>query len=121
MSRELAYDAGVNLMQAMRYSREENWGKAREAMKGLYEIVRKTVGLALEPEIVANIEVDLWQKGETEDKMREFLGEKFRFSELQAAKSAHLAILANKELKRNPKLAQNYLEKFYVALKERVA
>ena len=75
--------------------------------------------MAFEPEIIANFEVNLWKNGESEDKMREFLGEKYRFSELQAAKSAHLAVLAGREL--DPDKARGYLERFYRALKERVA
>lgn len=122
LSKELAYDAGINLIQAFRYRREENWGKAKESLKGLYEIVRKTVGLAFEPEIVANIEVELWQRKSSEEGEKKLLAEKFRFSNFQATKSAHLAYLAGVEMSNNNwKEAKWYMEKFYTALKERVA
>lgn len=121
LSKELAKSAGRNLANALVSRDEEDWDGAKKSLKKLYEIVKKNLDLAFEPSIVANFEVDLWQKGENEDKMREYLGEKFRFSELQAAKSAHLAILADREQMTNPSLARSYLEKFYEALKERVA
>lgn len=66
------------------------------------------MGLAFEPEVIANFEVNLWKNGDTENGIREFLGEKFRFSEFQAAKSAHLAVLANRET--NPAKARGYWE-----------
>jgi len=50
------------------------------------------------------------------------LAEKFRVSSFQAAKSAHLAYLANREVtQQNWSRAKDYMEKFYQALKERVA
>lgn len=122
LSRELAKVAGVSLVKALLYGEEENWVEAKKALVGLYEIVRKTVGLALEPKLVASIEVDLWKHGASEQKIRELLTEKFRFSNFQAAKSAHLAWLADMEItKNNWEKARNYTEKFYRALKERVA
>lgn len=122
LSRELAKVAGVSLVKALLYGEGENWVEAKKALVGLYEIVRKTVGLALEPKLVASIEVDLWRHGTNEQKIRELLAEKFRFSNFQAAKSAHLAWLANIEItKDNWDKARGYMEKFYQALKERTA
>lgn len=122
LSKELAKTAGVELAKALVYGKKEDWHKAKGALEGLYEIVGKTLGLALEPKIVASLEVDLWRDGHDEIKLRQLLAEKFRFSDLQASKSAHLAFLANGEIvKNNFEKARGYLEKFYEALKERVA
>ncbi|MBI5358928.1 di-trans,poly-cis-decaprenylcistransferase [Candidatus Amesbacteria bacterium] len=122
LSKELAKTAGVELAKALVYGKKEDWVEAKKALEGLYEIIGKTLGLALEPKIVASLEVDLWRDGHEERKMRKLLAEKFRFSDLQASKSAHLAFLANEEIvKNNFTKARGYLEKFYEALKERVA
>lgn len=118
LSKELAKTAGMELAKALVYGRHENWDKAKESLEGLYEIVRKTLGLALEPKIVANIEVDLWKNGVTEEKLKALLAEKFRVSTFQAAKSAHLGWLASTSDNSDKK---GLLEKFYQAIKERVA
>ena len=118
MSKELAKTAGIELAKALVYGKKEDWIKAHKALEGLYEIVRKTVGLALEPKIVANIEIDLWKNGVTEEKLKNLLAEKFRVSSFQAAKSAHLGWLASTSNDTNKK---GLLEKFYQAIKERVA
>lgn len=119
LSKDLAKDAGRHLAAALMQGKHEDWDNAKVSLAGLYDVVKNNLHLAFEPKIVANLEVNLWRDGGSEDKMREFLGEKFRFSELQAAKSAHLAVLANRE--HDPEKARGYLEKFYRALKERVA
>ncbi len=121
LSKELARAAGTHLASALLHGEKEEWVAARESLRGLYSIVKKSLGLAFEPEIIANFEVEIWRKGDNEDAMREFLGEKFRFSRFQAAKSAHLAVMANREMGRDSQKALGYLEKFYQALKERVA
>ena len=118
LSKELAKTAGIELAKALVYGKKEDWIKAHKALEGLYEIVRKTVGLALEPKIVANIEIDLWKNGVTEEKLKNLLAEKFRVSSFQAAKSAHLGWLASTSNDTNKK---GLLEKFYQAIKERVA
>ena len=118
LSKDLAKTAGIELAKALVYRRHENWDKAKESLEGLYEIVRKTLGLALEPKIVANIEIDLWKNGVTEEKLKNLLAEKFRVSSFQAAKSAHLGWLASNSTDGNKK---SLLEKFYQAIKERVA
>lgn len=121
LSKELAKVAGVNLAQALLNGKKSNWVEAKRALVGLYGIVQKTLNLALEPEIVANIEIGLW-KNNDEAGLRDLLAEKFRFSHFQAAKSAHLGYLANAEMaKKDWPRAKGYLEKFYRALKERVA
>ncbi len=121
LSKDLAKQAGFNLISALKYRKREDWDEAKEALRGLYEIVKKSMGLALEPEIVANFEVKLWRDANEED-LRQMLAEKFRFSEFQARKSAHLAFLADAEMeKQNWDKAKGLLEKYYQALKERVA
>lgn len=122
LSKELAKVAGKEMAKAIIYGKQEDWEQAKKALEGLYEIVGKTLGLALEPKIVASLEVAVWKEGHDEGKLRQLLAEKFRFSSLQASKSAHLAFLANGEIvKNNFEKARGYLEKFYEALKERVA
>lgn len=118
LSKELAKTAGIELAKAMVYGRHENWDRAKKSLEGLYEIVRKTLGLALEPKIVANIEIDLWKNGVTEEKLKNLLAEKFRVSHFQASKSAHLGWLASTTEGDSKK---GLLEKFYQAIKERVA
>ena len=49
LSKDLAKTAGIELAKALVYGRHENWDKAKQSLEGLYEIVRKTLGLALEP------------------------------------------------------------------------
>lgn len=118
LSKELAKTAGLELAKALIYGKKEDWTKAKTALEGLYEIVRKTLGLALEPKIVANIEIDLWKNGVTEEKLKNLLAEKFRVSHFQASKSAHLGWLASTTEGNSKK---GLLEKFYEAIKERVA
>lgn len=122
LSKTLAKSAGLNLAKALVYGQQENWVEAKQALIGVYEIVQKTLKLAFEPDVVAKFEVDLWRGGQTEEELKQLLAEKFRFSTFQAAKSAHLAYLAHAEMdEKNWDKAKGYLEKFYQALKERVA
>jgi len=61
-------------------------------------------------------------KGENEEMTKEHLAEVYRISLFQAAKAAHLRVLAMIERnKGNWDLAEDYLQKYYSALKERVA
>jgi len=118
MTKEIAKEAGGHMARALLNRKQEEWVAAKNDLKQLYELVRKNVGLALEPEVLANIEVKFW-KDRNEENMKELLAEKFRFSSFQAAKSAHLAVMAEREI--DPKKQKGYLEMFYKALKERVA
>lgn len=142
LSRELAKTAGKNLAQALVFGRAEKWEAAKSALEGLYGILRKTLGLALEPRFVATLEVDLWRSNgsaerteqgqEIEGKLRQLYAETFRVSDLQATKAAHLSALATaerdiagksegSEAQRHWEKAGWYTEKAYEALKERVA
>lgn len=121
LSKELAKDAGLHLKQALLHREQNEWESAKTALVGLYDVIKRNVGLAFEPEIVANFEINLW-RNDSEEGQRQLIAEKFRFSEFQASKSAHLAHLASVEVKQeNWVKARVYLEKFYSALKERVA
>lgn len=127
LSKGLAKDAGYHLAKALVYGRQEDWHSAKESLEGLYEIVRKTLGLAMEPKVVAGLEIDMWkgrgQSGKTvEEHLRHLYAETFRVSDFQASKAAHLAALAQTEMaNENWAQAESLLEKFYRALKERVA
>lgn len=122
LSKELAKEAGLSLAQALLYGKEEKWEEAKKSLEGLYGVVQKTLKLAFEPEMIARFEVELWKGTVGEEGLRQYLAEKFRFSDLQASKSAHLAWLANGEIvKKNWTKAKYYMEKYYRALKERVA
>ena len=122
LSKELAKEAGIGMAKALVYGKHKDWLKAKDALEGLYEIVQKTLKLAFEPKVIANFEINLWRQGGTEANLRQLLAEKFRVSDLQASKTAHLAYLANTELDNsNWEKAKWYLERFYQSLKERVA
>ncbi|MEK9200704.1 MAG: polyprenyl diphosphate synthase [Patescibacteria group bacterium] len=122
LSKQLAMDAGAHMYSALKYGEQKEWKSAKKSLTGLYEVVKRNLGLAFEPELIANFEVNLWKDGATEEKYREYFAEKFRVSEFQATKTAHLAYLAQAEVvKRNWEKARGYMEKYYQALKERVA
>lgn len=122
LSKELAKEAGVAMAKALVQGKAEEWDNARDSLEGLYKIVKKTLGLAFEPEIVANFEINLWRGKSSEEDFRSWLAEKFRFSKFQAGKSAHLGYLAYQEMRRsNWEVAKKYMERYYAALKERVA
>lgn len=122
LSKDLAKTAGVHMASALVHGKKEDWHEAKSALISLYEIVKKSLGLALEPELVADLQIKLWQKKGGERDMRDMYAETYRFSDLQASKTAHLAYLADAEInKKNFENAKDYLEKFYTALKERVA
>lgn len=127
LSKGLAKDAGYYMAKALLYGRAEDWNQAKDSLEGLYKIIKKTLGLALEPDVVAGLQIDMWKgKGETgktlEECLRQLYAEVFRVSDFQASKAAHLAALAQTEMdKKNWNQAQSLLEKFYAALKERVA
>lgn len=127
LSKGLAKDAGLYMAKALLYGRSEDWDKAKQSLEGLYIIVKKTLGLAMEPDVVAELEINMWkgkgQGGKTvEEHLRQLYAEIFRVSDFQASKAAHLAALAQTEMaNKNWSLAESLLEKFYRALKERVA
>jgi undecaprenyl diphosphate synthase len=139
LSKKLALEAAKYLVEAVAEEKDEKWDKATERMKKFYQLIKDEVRLAFEPQIVASMEVDFAKKigdkasvasaSEAEGVAREHLAEVYRISLLQAAKAAHLRVLAAVE--RNLALAglgeehwvkaEDYLQKYYRALKERVA
>lgn len=139
LSKELAEQAAYLMTQALLKGEQSKWEEAKKPLKKFFKLIKEELKLAFEPSLVTSLEVKLWQdlNGredigqaiETEKIARELYAEIYRISLFQAAKLAHLRILATIEgnlAKRgfgehHWKLAEDYLEKFYSALKERVA
>lgn len=139
-SKELAYK-GAKYMAAAFLEKENgrNWDKAKRELKKFYWLIKRELKLAFEPSIVASLEVrllketadkeDLREISQAEDTARNLYAEVYRISLLQAAKLAHLRVMASIERNLAEKgmgekhwdRAEDYLEKFYSALKERVA
>jgi undecaprenyl diphosphate synthase len=123
ISKKLAFEAAKYFVEALAEEKDEKWDKATENMRKFYQLIKDEIKLAFEPKIVASMEVDLNRtKGENEEMTKEHLAEVYRISLFQAAKAAHLRVLAMIERnKGNWELAEDYLQKYYSALKERVA
>ena len=123
LSKELAGKAAKYSLQALTSQEKQKWDKAKLSLSRFYKLVKDELKLAFEPEIVASLEVEMRkQKGENEELATQHLAEVYRISIFQAAKAAHLRVLANIERNRgNWDKAGDYLEKYYSALKERVA
>jgi undecaprenyl diphosphate synthase len=130
LSKTLASQAARLFVEAMAEENRQKFDKAKAKLKKFYKLIKGEVKLAFEPEIVASLEVRMRsERGEREDSTREYLAEVYRISLFQAAKAAHLKVLASVE--RNLAeagmgeghwaKAEDYLEKYYRALKERVA
>ena len=139
LSKKLALEAAKYLVEAISQEKAEKWDKAKGSMKRFYGLIKGEIKLAFEPKIVASMEVDFAKKMRSKDSVAsaseaeaiatEHLAEVYRISLLQAAKAAHLRVLA--EVERNLALrglgekhwikAEDYLQKYYCALKERVA
>jgi undecaprenyl diphosphate synthase len=139
LSKVLANKAAKYLIEAVLTGEQKNWKKSLRATKSFYKLIKEEIKLAFEPSLAASLQVKLWKEinskdsiektGEVEDTAKELYAEVYRISVFQAAKLAHLRVLANIErnLARNGhgdhhwEKAEDYLEKFYSALKERVA
>lgn len=123
LSKKLATEAVGYMLYALRYQDVNKWDKAKIALKKFYKLLKDELKLAFEPEIVASLEVEMRkQKGENEELTKEHLAEVYRISLFQAAKAAHLRVLANVARNKGDWAgAEDYLEKYYSALKERVA
>lgn len=123
LSRRLAGQAARLLIEAIIEEKKSKYDKAILKMKKFYDLVKDEVKLAFEPRLVAYLEVKMHrEKGENEETTREYLAETYRISLFQAAKAAHLRVLAAVERNRgNWDKAENYLRLYYKALKERVA
>lgn len=123
LSAKFTAQAAKYMVEALVFQQKEKWVSAKKSLKKFYKVIKEELKLAFEPEIVASLEVQSnQQKGENEELTKEHLAEVYRISLFQAAKAAHLRVLANIERNRgNWVLAEDYLEKYYSALKERVA
>lgn len=123
LSKKLATNAANYMLQALKFQDKNKLEKAKGSLKKFYKLIKDELKLAFEPEIVASLEVEMRkQKGENEELEREYLAEVYRISLFQAAKAAHLRVLANVAKNRGDwKSAEDYLEKYYNALKERIA
>lgn len=123
LSRKLGGLAAKHLYDALVFQDKKRLVKAKRSFGKLYKLIKDEVKLAFEPEIVASLEVEMRRKnGEDEESTKKHLAEIYRISLFQAAKAAHLRVLANVERnKGNWVKAEDYLEKYYTALKERVA
>lgn len=139
LSRKLAKEAAVYMGQALLERREGKFKKAAFSLGKFYKLLKGELKLAFEPSLVASLEVRLWRElGESENiesasegevTARELYAEVYRISLFQAGKLAHLRVLATVERnlaergfgEHHWEKAEDYLEKFYSALKERVA
>ena len=132
LSKKLAKEASYLMLQAVVHENKSQWQKAKGKLKKFYKLVKSEVKLAFEPEIVASLEVKMRQElgnGGAEAAAAELYAETYRISLFQAAKLAHLRVLAALERKMAESgmgeehwdRAEDYLQKFYRALKERVA
>lgn len=139
LSKHLAKEAGQLLSQAFTEGNERKWKKAKIALKRFYTLIRDEIKLAFEPSLAASLQVKFWKEindtgdiknsGDAEDIAKNLYAEVYRISLFQAAKAAHLFVLANIERNLAEKnqsdehwdKAENYLQKFYSALNERVA
>ncbi|MGA2910985.1 MAG: polyprenyl diphosphate synthase [Candidatus Microgenomates bacterium] len=139
LSKKLAFEAARYFVEALAEEKDEKWDKATEDMRKFYQLIKDEIKLAFEPKIVASMEVEFAREMGNKDSVasaseaeiiaREHLAEVYRISLFQAAKAAHLRILAGVE--RNLAVAglgeehwdkaEDYLVKYYSALKERVA
>jgi undecaprenyl diphosphate synthase len=139
LSRALAKEGAKLMAKALIQRREKNWGEAKRPLKAFYKLIKDELKLAFEPALVASLEVKSWkgmgdkesieEAGEVEETTKELYAEVYRISLFQAAKAAHLRVLAKVEINLAERgmgehhwdKAEDYLEKFYSALKERVA
>jgi undecaprenyl diphosphate synthase len=138
LSKDLAKEAGKHMLEALIEGDKQDWEKAKKPLKRFYKLIRKHLKLAFEPEIVTSLRIKLWQgiegnggtvSTEVEDLATNLMAEEYRISNLQAAKAAHLRLLAEVERhlaeggsgEEHWKKAEDYLQRYYRALKERVA
>lgn len=138
LSTSLAKEAAALMVTAFIDGESKKWQLAGDKLKKFYEIVKEEVKLAFEPSIAAALQVNLWQKAQNPEDTsitdldtvsRQLVSEVYRISDFQAAKAAHLMSLATIERRlalggeNDPhwKKAEDYLHKYYTALKDRVS
>ncbi len=139
LSKQLAVEAAGYMGQAILLGQQNKWGKAKSSLRKFYQLVKEEFQLAFEPSIVASLDVKLTKEmqaksskqesAEAENTAKELYAEVYRISLLQAAKLAHLRVLAGVErnLARSGlgeehwAKAEDYLYRFYRELKDRIA
>jgi undecaprenyl diphosphate synthase len=139
LSRELAMEAAILMTEAILEGKNSKWERAKRPLKKFYKLIKEELKLAFEPSIVTSLEMKLMQDmngkesieqaADVEETARQYYAEVYRISLFQAAKLAHLRVLANVERNMAERgygehhwdRAEDYLQKFYSALKERVA
>jgi len=136
VSKKLAGEATKYLLLALAEGEKSKWRKAKVSLVEFYKLIRDEVKLAFEPSVAASLEVKLMQNvarkkvnQDLEGDTKELVSEVYRISEFQARKAAHLRVLATVERSLAEKgggehhwdQAEEYLEMYYKALKDRVA
>jgi len=137
LSKNHAKNSAKYFSSAIISGNKKDWVEARKNLKSFYQLLADELALAFEPNVVASLDVKLLQKvgnkhfeaSEIEEDTRKLVSESYRISDFQAKKAAHLRALAlserNLAYQGNEELhwakAKDYLEKYYEALKERVA
>jgi undecaprenyl diphosphate synthase len=134
LSKDLTKDSAEHLLRALAHGHQKDWQEAKKSLKAFYTLIKNHLKLAFEPELVANLKVDLWKEagngaGEAMETLATNLtAEEYRISHFQASKAGHLRVLAEREMKKAEggnkaswTLAYEYLHRYYQALKERVA
>src|SRR5690606_27506052 len=104
ISKALSIKAAKCMMQALVEGEKSKWGKAKSSLGKFYTLIKEEVKLAFEPKLAATLQVKLWKdmnstndvrsSGEIEDVARNYFSEVYRISNYQAAKVAHLRVLA---------------------------
>jgi len=139
LSKDLAVEISKHFIKGAIYGQKKDWVKSKSAMVKFYKLLKSEIKLAFEPTLAASLQVKMWREIGTKDSVakaqkaeettRAYYAEVYRLSLFQAAKLAHLRVLANIEKnlalagagEHHWDLAGDYLHKFYKALKERVA
>ncbi|CAN5351822.1 hypothetical protein BH10PAT1_BH10PAT1_1170 [soil metagenome] len=122
LSGKLATEAAFLMASAILEGEDKKWQKAGLKLKKFYKLIKAEVKLAFEPSIIASLEIKAWQNKKDEEAATDLVAETYRISEFQAKKAAHLRVLAEGERETgNWQLAEDYLVRYYKALKDRVA
>jgi len=136
LSKDLAKEAAGHMISAMVEGDNHEWKKAKKPLKKFYKLIKDHLKLAFEPEIVTSLRINYWKGlssettlADSEEVATDLLAEEYRISTLQAKKAAHLRVLADSEREKarsgmgdiHWERASDYLQKYYKALKERVA
>ncbi|OGM79658.1 di-trans,poly-cis-decaprenylcistransferase [Candidatus Woesebacteria bacterium RIFOXYB1_FULL_38_16] len=137
LSKHHAKAAAYHLVKGIIKGNKNEWQDSAGSMLKFYKLLKKELKLAFEPKMVASLDLKIFKRVKSEKRLsenleidtRKYLAEMYRLSELQAQKAAHLRALAVSERAlaeqgegdEHWKRAQDYLELYYQALKDRVA